>query len=345
LLVFGFLTTMIGKLTQEEEEPIVANTKPAVGRGRIYDDITQTVGNTPLIRLRRITEGCHADVVAKLENFNPLWSVKDRIGVAMIDAAEAEGRINKDTVIIEPTSGNTGIALAFTCAARGYRLIVTMPESMSLERRRLLKAFGAEVVLTPATDGMPGAVRKAEELVKSTPSAFMPQQFRNPANPEVHRRTTAEEIWRDTDGKIDILVSGVGTGGTITGCGEVLKARKASIKIIAVEPANSPVISQLRRKEPLRPGRHMIQGIGAGFIPDVLNASVIDDVVTVTDEDSFETARRLARDEGMLCGISCGAAAWAAIQVASRRENAGNLVVVVLPDLGERYLSTPLFPE
>jgi cysteine synthase A len=314
-------------------------------RGRIYDDITQTIGNTPLIRLRRVAHGCQADVVAKLENFNPLWSVKDRIGVAMIDAAEAQGRITKDTVIIEPTSGNTGIALAFACAARGYRLIVTMPESMSLERRRLLKAFGAEVVLTPAAEGMPGAVRKAEDLVKSTPHAFMPQQFKNPANPEIHRRTTAEEIWRDTDGKIDILVSGVGTGGTITGCGEVLKSRKPSVRMVAVEPVNSPVISQMRRKEALRPGPHKIQGIGAGFIPDVLNTSIIDDVVTVRDEDSFEMARRLAREEGMLCGISCGAAVVGAIEVASRPENSGKLLVVVLPDLGERYLSTPLFPE
>jgi len=314
-------------------------------RGRIYDDITQTIGNTPLIRLRRVTRGCHADVVAKLENFNPLWSVKDRIGVAMINAAEAEGRITKDTVIIEPTSGNTGIALAFACAARGYRLIVTMPESMSLERRRLLKAFGAEVVLTPAAEGMPGAVRRAEELVKNTPQAFMPQQFKNPANPEIHRRTTAEEIWRDTEGRIDILVSGIGTGGTITGCGEVLKSRKPSVQMIAVEPVNSPVISQMRRKEPLRPGPHKIQGIGAGFIPDVLNTSIIDDVVTVREEDSFEMTRRLAREEGMLCGISSGAAVVGAIEVASRPENAGKLLVVVTPDLGEPYLSTPLFPE
>jgi cysteine synthase A len=323
----------------------VATTESGIVRGRIYDDITQTIGNTPLIRLRRVTTGCQAEVVAKLENFNPLWSVKDRIGVAMINAGEQEGKITKGTVIIEPTSGNTGIALAFTCAARGYRLIVTMPESMSLERRRLLKAFGAEVVLTPAAEGMSGAVRKAEELAKTTPSSFMPQQFKNPANPEVHRRTTAEEIWRDTDGKIDIFVSGVGTGGTITGCGEVFKKRKPSVQVIAVEPANSPVIGQMRRKEPIKPGPHKIQGIGAGFIPDVLNTSIIDDVITVKDEDAFETARRLAREEGMLCGISCGAAAFAAIQVAAKKENAGKLVVVVLPDLGERYLSTPLFPE
>ena len=323
----------------------MATAESSIGRGRIYDDITQTVGNTPLVRVRRVTSGCVATVVAKLESFNPLWSVKDRIGVAMLDAAEAQGRIAEHATIVEPTSGNTGIGLAFACAARGYRLIVTMPESMSLERRRLLKAFGAEVVLTPASEGMPGAVRKAEELVKSTANVFMPQQFKNLANPDVHRRTTAEEIWRDTDGKVDIVVSGVGTGGTITGCGEVLKSRKPSVKMIAVEPVNSPVISQLRRKESLRPGPHKIQGLGAGFIPDVLNTSIIDDVVTVRDEESFEMARRLAREEGMLCGISCGAAMVAAVQVASRPENAGKLLVVVLPDLGERYLSTALFPE
>ena len=283
--------------------------------------------------------------MAKLENFNPLWSVKDRIGVAMIDAAEADGRISKDTVIIEPTSGNTGIALAFTCAARGYRLVVTMPESMSLERRRLIKAFGAEIVLTPAAEGMPGAVRKAEELIKNTPNSFMPQQFKNPANPEIHRRTTAEEIWRDTGGKVDFLVAGVGTGGTITGCGEVLKAKNPSIKVVAVEPLNSPVISQTRNHEPLRPGPHKIQGIGAGFIPDVLNCEIIDEVITVRDDEAFEMTRRLAKEEGMLCGISCGAAAFGAIVIARRPENAGKQIVVILPDLGERYLSTPLFPE
>jgi cysteine synthase len=271
--------------------------------------------------------------------------VKDRIGRAMIDAAEQQGVIKSDTVIIEPTSGNTGIGLAFTCAARGYKLMVTMPESMSLERRRMLKALGAELVLTPAAEGMPGAVRKAEELCAANKNYFMPQQFKNPANPEVHRKTTAEEIWRDTDGGVDILVSGVGTGGTITGVSEVIKSRKPSFKAIAVEPVNSPVIKQRKAGQPLQPGKHTIQGIGAGFIPDVLNVDVIDDVVTVTDEDAMETARQLAKQEGLMCGISSGAAAWAAIQVAKRPENAGKIIVVVLPDIGERYLSTKLYPE
>ncbi len=314
-------------------------------RGRIYDDITQCVGNTPLIRLQRVTQGCAAEVLAKLENFNPLWSVKDRIGVAMIDAAERDGKLGPQTLIVEPTSGNTGIGLAFTCAARGYKLMVTMPESMSIERRRLLKAFGAEIVLTPAAEGMPGAVRRAEEIVRNHADAFMPQQFKNPANPEIHRQTTAEEIWRDTGGQLDILVCGVGTGGTITGCGEVLKSRLPEMKVVAVEPENSPVITQRKQGEPLKPGRHAIQGIGAGFIPDVLNVDVIDEVYLVKDEDSFEMARKLARLEGMLCGISCGAAAAAAVAVARRPENAGKRIVVVLPDLGERYLSTPLYPE
>lgn len=318
---------------------------PLPFRGRIYDDITQCIGHTPVIRLRRVVGDAKATVIAKMENFNPLWSVKDRIGVAMIEAAEREGKVTKGTTVIEPTSGNTGIGLAFTCAAKGYRLIVTMPETMSLERRRLLKAFGAEVILTPGDKGMSGAIAKAEELLKSTPNSFMPQQFRNPANPDVHRRTTAEEIWNDTDGKVDILVSGVGTGGTITGVSEVIKKRKPSFKAIAVEPVTSPVITQKMHGEDLKPGRHRIQGIGAGFIPGVLNLEVIDEVVQVKDDDAFEMARRLAREEGMLCGISCGAAAHVAVQVAQRPENAGKLIVVVLPDLGERYLSTPLYPE
>jgi cysteine synthase A len=311
----------------------------------VRQDITRCIGNTPLIKMNRLAEGCVATVVAKLENFNPLWSVKDRIGRAMIDAAERDGKITDQTVIIEPTSGNTGIALAYVCAARGYTLKVTMPESMSLERRRLLKAFGVEIILTPAAEGMPGAVRKADELVAQNKNWFMPQQFKNPANPEIHRKTTAEEIWRDTDGQIDIFVSGVGTGGTITGVGEVLKSRKPGVKIVAVEPFNSPVITQRRSGQPLKPGRHTIQGIGAGFIPDVLNVDVIDDVVLVQDEDAMETARQLAKQEGFMCGISCGAAAWAALDLARRPENAGKLIVTILPDLGERYLSTKLFPE
>jgi len=314
-------------------------------RGRIYDDITQCVGDTPLIRMRRVVGDAKATVAAKMENFNPLWSVKDRIAVNMINTAEKEGKIKEGTIIIEPTSGNTGIGLAFTCAARGYKLIVTMPETMSLERRRLLKAFGAEIVLTSGEKGMSGAVAKAEELIANTPNSFMPQQFMNPANPDTHRKTTAEEIWRDTEGKIDILVSGVGTGGTITGISEVIKARKPSFKAIAVEPASSPVITQKMKNEEIKPGRHKIQGIGAGFIPGVLNLSIIDEVILVNDDDSFNMTRRMAREEGFLCGISCGAAAFAAVQVAHRPENAGKLIVVILPDLGERYLSTPLFPE
>jgi cysteine synthase A len=318
---------------------------PQPFRGKIYDDITQTIGNTPLIRLRRVVGDARATVVAKMESFNPIWSVKDRIGVSMIEAAEREGKINKNTTVVEPTSGNTGIGLAFTCAARGYKLVVTMPETMSLERRRLLKAFGAEIVLTPGDKGMTGAIAKAEELVRTIPNSFMPQQFKNPANPEIHRLTTAEEIWRDTDGKVDILVSGIGTGGTITGVSAVIKKRKPSFKAIAVEPVTSPVITQKRQGQELKPGKHRIQGLGAGFIPGVLNLDIIDEVITVKDDDAQEMSRRLVREEGMLCGISSGAAAHVAVQVAQRSENAGKLVVVVLPDLGERYLSTPLYPE
>jgi cysteine synthase A len=322
-----------------EESPM-----PAALPDSIHADITQCIGRTPLVRLNRIAGSAGAAIAAKLENLNPLWSVKDRIGRAMIDAAEREGKIQPGTVIIEPTSGNTGIALAFVCAARGYKLQVTMPESMSLERRRLLAALGAELILTPAAEGMLGAVRRAEELAAGDKRYFMPQQFKNPANPEIHRKTTAEEIWRDTAGRVDIFVAGVGTGGTITGVGEVLKDRKPGVRIVAVEPAVSPVITQRRAGQPLKPGKHTIQGIGAGFIPDILNPEVIDEVVTVADEDEFETSRQLARLEGFMCGISCGAAAWAAIQVANRPENSGKLIVVVLPDLGERYLSTKLFP-
>ena len=311
----------------------------------IRPDITRSIGGTPLVRLGRIANGCAATVAAKVENMNPLWSVKDRIAAAMIDAAERDGKLTPDTVVIEPTSGNTGIGLAFVCAARGYKLKVTMPESMSIERRRMLTALGAEVILTPAADGMPGAMRRAEEVLAQNKNHFMPQQFKNPANPEIHRRTTAEEIWRDSDGAIDILVSGVGTGGTITGVGEVIKGRKPSLHVVAVEPTNSPVITQCKAGQPLKPGKHTIQGLGAGFIPDVLNVDIIDEVVQVSDEDSAETARQLAKLEGLMCGISSGAAAWAALELARRKEHAGKLIVVVLPDIGERYLSTKLYPE
>ena len=313
--------------------------------GQVYDDITLRIGNTPLVRLNRLTEDCVGTVLAKMENVNPLWSVKDRIGRSMIEAAERDGKIKPETVIIEPTSGNTGIGLAFVCASRGYKLKVTMPESMSLERRRILAALGAELVLTPAAEGMPGAVRKAEELAAENANYFMPQQFKNPANPEIHRKTTAEEIWRDTGGAVDVVVCGVGTGGTITGVGEALKDRKPAVRMIAVEPANSPVITQYRAGQELKPGKHTIQGIGAGFIPDVLNVDVIDEVVRISDDNAFETARRLAREEGLMCGISSGAAAWAALTVARKDENKGKLIVVILPDLGERYLSTKLYAE
>jgi len=311
---------------------------PRLTRG-IARDSTELIGNTPLVRLNRIYRGAAAEVVAKLESFNPLGSVKDRIGVAMVLDAVEKRLIKKDTVIVEPTSGNTGIALAFVCAARGYRLILTMPDTMSVERRQLLAVFGAELILTPGAEGMPGAIRKAEQLVAENPDYFMPQQFKNPANPEIHRVTTAEEIWRDTEGRVDILVAGVGTGGTITGVAEVLKARKPGFKAIAVEPKASPVLSGGK------PGGHKIQGIGAGFIPDVLRTELIDEIVQVTNEDAGAMARRLAREEGILGGISSGAAAWAALEVAGRKENQGKLIVVVLPDTGERYLSTWLFQE
>ncbi|MCK9614757.1 MAG: cysteine synthase A [Candidatus Omnitrophica bacterium] len=306
---------------------------------RIFNNIVDTIGNTPLVRLNRLTEGLNATVVVKLESFNPLSSVKDRIGAAMIEDAEKRGILKKNSVIIEPTSGNTGIALAFVAAVKGYRLILTMPETMSVERRQLLKIFGAELVLTDGTKGMKGAIEKAEELAKSIPNSFMPQQFNNPANPEIHRKTTAQEIWNDTDGKVDILISGVGTGGTLTGISEVIKKKKKSFKAIAVEPADSPVLSGGN------PGPHKIQGIGAGFLPQVLNKDIIDEVIRVTNDDAGETSRRLAKLEGILAGISSGAAVWAALEVAKRKENKEKLIVVILPDTGERYLSTWLFQD
>jgi cysteine synthase A len=307
--------------------------------GKIYENNSETIGNTPLVKLNRVTKGVKATVVAKLESRNPLGSVKDRIGYSMIRAAEAAGAIKPDTILIEPTSGNTGIALAFVAASRGYRLVLTMPETMSIERRKLLKALGATLILTPGAEGMKGAVRRAEELAASDSRYLLLQQFKNPANPEIHRLTTAEEIWRDTDGKADAIVAGVGTGGTITGVAEVIKSRKPSFKAIAVEPAKSPVLSGGQ------PGPHKIQGIGAGFVPDVLNTKIIDEIIQVQDDDAITTARRLAKEEGILCGISSGAAAWAALQVAKRPEYDGKLIVVVLPDTGERYLSTVLFEE
>ena len=306
---------------------------------RIAEDITKLTGNTPLVRLNKIASAFNAQIIAKLESFNPLSSIKDRIGLAMIEDAEKKGLIKKDTVIIEPTSGNTGIALAFVCAARGYRLILTMPDTMSIERRRLLKALGAEVVLTSGREGMSGAIKKAEELYKKIPHAFIPQQFRNLANPQVHRQTTAEEIWRDTEGKVDIVVAGIGTGGTITGIGEVLKSRRKDIKIVGVEPKNSAVLSGES------PGLHKIQGIGAGFVPQVLNTEVIDEIITVSDEDAAVMARRLAKEEGILVGISSGAALWAALKLAKTHNLKDKLIVVIFPDTGERYLSTWIFED
>jgi cysteine synthase A len=304
---------------------------------KIAKNVTELIGNTPLVRLNRLAVGIQAEVVAKLESFNPAHSVKDRIGVSMIEAAEQSGVLTKDRIIVEPTSGNTGIALAMVAAAKGYKCILTMPETFSKERRMLLRAYGAELILTPGPDGMAGAIRKAEEMAASDPKYFMPQQFNNPANPAIHRVTTAEEIWRDTDGKVDYFVAGVGTGGTITGVAEILKSRKPSVRAVAVEPDASPVLSGGTR------GPHKIQGIGAGFIPAVLNPGIYDEIFRVKDEDAMDMARRMAKEEGLLVGISSGAAVWAALQVANRQENAGKLIVVILPDFGERYLSTPLF--
>jgi cysteine synthase A len=314
----------------EIKEVIMAN---------IFSDITKTVGKTPLVRLNRIGKELDAEILVKIESFNPLSSVKDRIGVAMIEAAQKAGILKKDTVIIEPTSGNTGIALAFVCAAKGYRLILTMPETMSMERRHLLSILGAELVLTEGIRGMKGAIDKAEELAKTHKNSFVPQQFKNPANPEIHRRTTAEEIWQDTDGKVDYIIAGIGTGGTITGIGEVLKKRNPSVKMIAVEPIDSPVLSGGK------PGPHKIQGIGAGFIPDVLNREIIDEIIQVAHENAGEMARRIAKEEGILVGISSGAALWAALEIAKRKEAGGKTIVAILPDSGERYLSTWLFQK
>jgi cysteine synthase A len=306
---------------------------------KIANSVTELVGNTPLVRINRLAEGAQAEVAVKLEFYNPAHSVKDRIGVAMIDAAEKAGKLKPETVILEPTSGNTGIALAMVCAARGYRCALTMPETMSRERRILLRAYGAELILTPGSEGMSGAIRKAEELAASDSRYFIPQQFQNPANPDIHRRTTAEEIWRDTDGRVDYFVAGVGTGGTITGVGEVLKARKPSVRVVAVEPDASPVLSGGAK------GPHPLQGLGAGFVPDVLNTTLYDEIIRVKGDDAFDIARRAAREEGMLIGISSGAALWAALQVARRPEAAGKLIVVIVPDTGERYLSTALFAD
>src|SRR5437868_4662479 len=318
---------------------------PLKPHGRIFNDITETIGGTPLVRINRLVPKEHATVLAKCEFFNPLASVKDRIGTAMIDAAERAGKINKDTLIVEPTSGNTGIALAFVCAAKGYKLVLTMPESMSIERRRLLKALGARVELTPAAEGMRGAINRAEQILSENKNSFMPQQFQNPANPEIHRLTTAEEIWLDTNGQVDILVSGVGTGGTITGVAEVIKPRKPSFKAIAVEPVTSPVIQQTMNHEPLKPGRHKVQGIGAGFVPGNLHMPIVDEVVLITDDEAFEWARRLAKEEGIFGGISSGGNVAAAAKVAARPENKGKLIVTIMCSFGERYLSTPLFED